>query len=137
MFASSRAERRSDEGDLADGFFVAPTVFADVEDSMRIAREEIFGPVACILPFDSFDEVTRRANATSFGLAGGVWTTNLARAHRVAEVLQAGTVWVNTYNMLDPGVPFGGYKMSGWGKEGGPDALDGFLATKSVWINTA
>jgi aldehyde dehydrogenase (NAD+) len=115
---------------------VAPTVFADVADTMRIAREEIFGPVASILPFDSVEEVIGRANATSFGLAGGLWTKDVGKAHRVADALQAGTVWVNTYNMLDPGVPFGGYKMSGWGKEGGPAALEGFLNTKSVWINT-
>jgi aldehyde dehydrogenase (NAD+) len=127
---------RVEDGDLASGFFVAPTVFADVADTMRIAREEIFGPVASILPFDSVEEVITRANATSFGLAGGLWTRDVGKAHRVADALQAGTVWVNTYNMLDPGVPFGGYKTSGWGKEGGPAALEGFLNTKSVWINT-
>jgi aldehyde dehydrogenase (NAD+) len=124
------------EGDLAQGYFMEPTVFADVQDSMRIAREEIFGPVASILPFDTFDEVVARANATSFGLAGGVWTRDIGKAHRTAEALQAGTVWVNTYNMLDPGVPFGGYKTSGWGKEAGAESLEGFLNTKSVWINT-
>jgi aldehyde dehydrogenase (NAD+) len=127
---------RVEEGDLAKGFFVEPTVFADVQDTMRIAREEIFGPVACILPFDSFDEVVARANASSFGLAGGVWTRDIGKAHRLADALQAGTIWVNTYNMLDPGVPFGGYKMSGWGKEAGAESLEGFLNTKSVWINT-
>jgi aldehyde dehydrogenase (NAD+) len=127
---------RVEDGDLAHGYFVEPTVFADVQDTMRIAREEIFGPVACILPFDSFDEVVARANATSFGLAGGVWTRDIGKAHRLADALQAGTVWVNTYNMLDPGVPFGGYKTSGWGKEAGAESLEGFLNTKSVWINT-
>jgi len=127
---------RVEDDDLAHGYFVEPTVFADVQDSMRIAREEIFGPVACILPFDSFDEVVARANATSFGLAGGVWTRDIGKAHRLADALQAGTVWVNTYNMLDPGVPFGGYKTSGWGKEAGAESLEGFLNTKSVWINT-
>ena len=127
---------RVEDGDLAKGFFVEPTVFADVDDTMRIAREEIFGPVASILPFDSVEDVTARANATSFGLAGGVWTQDVGKAHRIADALQAGTVWVNTYNMLDPAVPFGGYKTSGWGKEGGPAALDAFLNTKAVWINT-
>ncbi len=121
---------------LERGFFVRPTVFADVDDAMTIAQEEIFGPVACILPFDGVEEVTARANATSLGLAGGIWTQDITKAHRLAEALQVGTVWVNTYNMLDPAVPFGGYKMSGWGKEGGADALDAFLKTKTVWINT-
>ncbi len=124
-----------DDG-LENGFFVKPTVFADVDDAMTIAQEEIFGPVACVLPFDSVDEVTARANATSMGLAGGIWTRDITKAHRLAEALQVGTVWVNTYNMLDPAVPFGGYKMSGWGKEGGADSLDAFLSTKSIWINT-
>ena len=128
--------RRIVDGALADGYFVAPTVFADVDDGMRIAREEIFGPVASILPFDTEDEVVARANATRFGLAGGLWTRDVGRAHRVADALHAGTVWVNTYNQLDPAVPFGGYGMSGWGKEAGPESLDGFLNTKSVWINT-
>jgi aldehyde dehydrogenase (NAD+) len=128
--------RRAEDGELAKGYFVEPTVFADVEDSMSIAREEIFGPVACILPFDTVEEVVARANATSYGLAGGVWTQDVGKAHRVADRLRAGTVWVNTYNMFDPAVPFGGYKMSGWGKEGGPDALDAFLSTKAVWINS-
>jgi aldehyde dehydrogenase (NAD+) len=127
---------RIEDGELANGYFVAPTVFADVHDTMRIAREEIFGPVACILPFDSLEEVVGRANATSFGLAGGVWTRDIGKAHRVADALHAGTVWVNTYNQLDPAVPFGGYQMSGWGKEAGPESLEGFLNTKSVWINT-
>lgn len=127
---------RLTDGALANGYFVEPTVFADVEDSMHIAQEEIFGPVASILAFDTADEVISRANATSFGLAGGVWTADITKAHRLADQLRAGTVWVNTYNQLDPAVPFGGYKMSGWGKEGGPDALDGFLTTKAVWIRT-
>jgi aldehyde dehydrogenase (NAD+) len=128
-------DRIVDDG-LERGFFVRPTVFADVEDEMTIAQEEIFGPVACLLPFDSVEEVTSRANATSLGLAGGVWTQDITKAHRIADALQVGTVWVNTYNMMDPAVPFGGYKMSGWGKETGPDSLDAFLNTKTVWINT-
>jgi len=127
---------RVETGDLADGYFVAPTVFADVADEMRVAREEIFGPVACVLPFDSIDEVVARSNATSFGLAGGVWTRDVGKAHRLANDLRTGTVWVNTYNLFDPAVPFGGHKMSGWGHECGPDALDEYLSTKAVWIRT-
>lgn len=123
-------------GDLAGGFFVEPTVFAEVHDGMRIAREEIFGPVISVFPFDDTDEVIRRANDTPYGLAAGVWTQNLARAHRVAGALRSGTVWVNTYLYLDPAVPFGGHKMSGWGHELGPLGLDEYLTTKSVWVST-
>lgn len=128
--------RRLVDGDRGEGYFVAPTVFADVADDMRIARDEIFGPVASILPFDTLDEVAVRANATTYGLAGGIWTLDIGKAHRLAAALKAGTVWVNTYNQFDPAVPFGGYKMSGWGRECGPDALEPFLNTKAVWICT-
>jgi aldehyde dehydrogenase (NAD+) len=127
---------RLDEGDLARGYFVAPTVFADVRDDMRVAREEIFGPVACVLPFDSPAEAAARANGTRYGLAGGVWTRDVGKAHRLAAELQAGTVWVNSMLLMDPAVPFGGYKMSGWGLEMGEHALAEYLNTKSVWIST-
>jgi aldehyde dehydrogenase (NAD+) len=118
-----------------DGFFIAPTIFDNLSDSMTVVREEIFGPVLSALSFDTIEEALARANATEFGLASGVWTTNLATAHRMARGLRAGSVWVNCYQMLDPGVPFGGYKMSGFGRESGPHHIEDYLETKAVWIN--
>jgi aldehyde dehydrogenase (NAD+) len=123
------------DGDLAGGYFVAPTVFADVEDSMRIAQEEIFGPVASVLPFDDVDEVVSRANSTRFGLGGAVWTRDIGKAHRVAAGLESGVVWVNTYGQFDPSMPVGGSKMSGWGRELSQHGLEGYLNVKAVWIN--
>ena len=127
---------RLTDGALARGHFVAPTVFTKVRDDMRIAQEEIFGPVICALPFDTFDEVIARANATRFGLAGGVWTRDITTAHRAIKRIRAGSVWVNQYQVMDPNVPFGGYKMSGYGREGGMEHLEGYLNTKGVWIRT-
>ncbi|MER9466599.1 aldehyde dehydrogenase family protein [Mesorhizobium sp. M0482] len=122
------------EGALAAGNFVAPTVFAGVSDDMKIAREEIFGPVISALPFDTLDEAVERANNTPYGLAAGVFTQNLATAHQLSRKIRAGSVWVNTYHALDPAVPFGGYKMSGYGREGGAEHLDEYLNTKGVFI---
>ncbi|WP_376705740.1 aldehyde dehydrogenase family protein [Mesorhizobium sp. ISC25] len=122
------------EGALAAGNFVAPTVFAGVSDDMKIAREEIFGPVISALPFDTLDEAVERANNTPYGLAAGVFTQNLATAHRLSRKIRAGSVWVNTYHAIDPAVPFGGYKMSGYGREGGAEHLDEYLNTKGVFI---
>ena len=120
---------------LDEGYFVEPTIFTGVADDMTIAREEVFGPVLCAFAFDSVDEVLARANATSFGLGSGVWTRDLATAHRMARGIQAGSVWVNCYQMLDPAVPFGGYKLSGFGRESGAHHIDEYLETKGVWIN--
>ncbi|MER9680025.1 aldehyde dehydrogenase family protein [Mesorhizobium sp. M0184] len=122
------------EGALAAGNFVAPTVFAGVSDDMKIAREEIFGPVISALPFDTLDEAVERANNTPYGLAAGVFTQNLATAHQLSRKIRAGSVWVNTYHAIDPAVPFGGYKMSGYGREGGGEHLAEYLNTKGVFI---
>ncbi|ETI63673.1 betaine-aldehyde dehydrogenase [Sphingobium sp. C100] len=117
------------------GFFIQPTIFDNVNDGMTIAREEIFGPVLSSFAFDTIEEVLQRANATEFGLGSGVWTRDLATAHRMARGIRAGSVWVNCYQMLDPGVPFGGYGMSGFGRESGPHHIEDYLETKAVWIN--
>jgi aldehyde dehydrogenase (NAD+) len=122
-------------GELASGYFVEPTIFAGVHNDMAIAREEIFGPVASIIPFDSMDEALRIANDTPFGLAGGVWTRNVSTAHKVAQGIKAGTVWVNCYGALDPQVGFGGYKLSGYGWKGGPEHVDSYLYQKAVYMN--
>ncbi len=119
---------------LGNGYFVSPTIFTDVEDKMAIAQEEIFGPVLSVLPFTSEAEVITRANASRYGLAAGVWTQNLRRAHGVAAALEAGTVWINSYNMIDPSMPFGGYKESGFGRDLGADAMRSYTQTKSVWV---
>jgi aldehyde dehydrogenase (NAD+) len=126
--------RRANEGHLAKGNFIEPTVFAGVSDRMQIARDEIFGPVISALPFDTLDEAVKRANATQYGLAAGVFTRDVSKAHSLSRSLRAGSVWVNTYHAIDPAVPFGGYKMSGYGREGGAEQLDAYLNTKGVFI---
>ena len=131
---SSPAGERPTVDGLPEGLFVQPTVFADVTDSMRIAREEIFGPVMCVLPFDDEDEVVARANASPFGLAAGVFTRDIARGHRVVARLEAGTCWINTYNLTPIAMPFGGVKRSGIGRENGRVALDHYSQLKSVYV---
>jgi betaine-aldehyde dehydrogenase len=118
------------------GVFIQPTVFADVSDAMTIAREEIFGPVMAVLDFDDEDEVVARANATQFGLAAGVFTRDLARAHRVIARLEAGTTWINTYNLTPVEMPFGGVKGSGLGRENGLAAIEHYSRVKSVYVAT-
>jgi aldehyde dehydrogenase (NAD+) len=114
------------------GYFVRPTVFADVRDEMTIAREEIFGPVMSVIPFKSMDEVIARANDTKFGLAAAVWTRDMKKALAVAHSVRAGTMWVNCYNVLDTRAPFGGFKQSGIGRELGEDGLQQYTQIKSV-----
>ena len=116
------------------GYYVEATVFDGVRPDMTIAREEIFGPVLAVLTFDDFEQGVALANQSMYGLAAGVWTKDIQKAHRVARALKAGTVWVNTYNFYDPAAPFGGYKASGFGRDLGREALDGYLETKSVWV---
>ncbi|MCH8200684.1 MAG: aldehyde dehydrogenase family protein [Chloroflexi bacterium] len=117
------------------GYFVQPTIFADVNNRMRIAQEEIFGPVASVIPIKDVDEAVRIANDTSYGLAAAVWTRDVAQAHDVASRLKAGTVWVNTYGATDTRSPWGGFKDSGFGRELGRQALDLYTEYKSVWIS--
>jgi acyl-CoA reductase-like NAD-dependent aldehyde dehydrogenase len=117
-----------------DGFFVSPTVLADVAQDSPFVQEEIFGPVLTVQPFDTEDDAVRMANGTPYGLAAGLQTGDISRAHRVAARLRAGIVWVNSWALLDTAVPFGGYKDSGYGREGGPEGLDEYLQTKSVVI---
>ena len=117
------------------GWFVQATVLADVDNRMRVAQEEIFGPVLAVIPFDDVDDAVAKANDVAYGLASGVWTCDVKKAHQVARRLQAGTVWVNAYNFYDAGMPFGGYKQSGFGRDLGPDCLNDYTQVKSVWLN--
>jgi acyl-CoA reductase-like NAD-dependent aldehyde dehydrogenase len=124
----------SPDGGNGGGYFVEPTLFTGVADSMRIAREEIFGPVLVAMPFEDLEEVARRANDTEYGLAAGLWTRDISNAHKLAAMLQAGNVYVNTWGGGDPAAPFGGYKASGIGREKGRANLDAYLETKTVWV---
>jgi acyl-CoA reductase-like NAD-dependent aldehyde dehydrogenase len=121
--------------ELGNGLFIEPTIFTQVNNKMSIAQEEVFGPVLSIIPFDTEDDAIAIANDTKYGLASGVWTTNLSRAMRVSRAVHAGTVWVNTYRASSAMAPFGGFKESGFGKDRGIMALDEFLQTKNVMID--
>lgn len=128
-------------GERADvggkGYFVKPTVFDGVRNDMRIAREEIFGPVLATIPVKDVEEAAAKANETVYGLAAAVWTRDVRKAHQVARRLKAGTVWVNAYNLYDNALPFGGYKQSGFGRECGSAAVEHYTQTKSVWVSLA
>jgi phenylacetaldehyde dehydrogenase len=122
------------DGELERGYFVQPTVFADVRNEMRIMQEEIFGPVVAVTPFTEIEEVVQASNESAYGLAAGIWTQEIGKAHRAAAAMKAGTVWINCYNVFDAASPFGGYKQSGYGREMGRHALELYTQVKSVWV---
>jgi len=123
-----------ERGPQAKGYFVKPTIYTAVRNEMRIAQEEIFGPVAVLIPFTDETDAVLQGNATTYGLGAGVWTRDISRAHRVARALKAGSVWVNCYGLIDPIAPFGGYKQSGFGRELGPQSIDLYTQIKSVYV---
>ena len=123
------------EGNFKNGFFFQPTVFSDVQNTMRVAQEEIFGPVASAITFRDEKDLIKQANDTIYGLSAGIWTKDITRAHRFAKEIKAGTVWINTFNMMNAASPFGGYKQSGYGREMGKHALELYTHVKSVWVD--
>src|SRR5258705_2642079 len=116
------------------GYFVEPTVLVNTKPGMKVTEEEIFGPVVCAIPFTDVEEVTAAANKNIYGLAAAVWTRDISKAHRIANELRAGTVWINCYNVFDAALPFGGYKESGWGREMGHEVLNLYTQTKAVVV---
>ncbi len=123
------------EGAFQKGYFFSPTIFSDVNNKMRVAQEEIFGPVVSVISFKDEDDLIRQANDTIYGLSAGIWTQNITRAHRFAKEIKAGVVWINTFNMFNAASPFGGYKQSGYGREMGRHALELYTQVKSVWVD--
>lgn len=123
------------EGDLAGGYYFQPTIFSDVKNDMRVAREEIFGPVVSVISFSDEADLLRQANDSIYGLAAGIFTRDIVRAHKFARDVKAGVVWINTWNMFNAASPFGGYKQSGYGREMGHHAIDLYTQTKSVWVD--
>lgn len=123
------------DADFQKGFFFQPTIFTEVKNSMRVAQEEIFGPVTSVITFKDEDDLIKQANDTIFGLSAGIWTKDITRAHRFARAIKAGTVWINTFNMFNAASPFGGYKHSGYGREMGKHALELYTQVKSVWVD--
>jgi phenylacetaldehyde dehydrogenase len=130
--ALSGGHRKGDKG-----YFVEPTVLVNTREDMKVVREEIFGPVVTAMPFDDPEEILPRANNSEYGLAAAVWTRDISKAHRTAELLRAGTVWINCYNIFDAALPFGGYKQSGWGREMGHDVLNNYTQTKAICTKLA
>ncbi|WP_257350959.1 aldehyde dehydrogenase family protein [Pseudalkalibacillus decolorationis] len=122
-------------GKLDTGFFIEPTIFVDVKEHMTIAKEEIFGPVVVVMPYNTVEEVIERSNNSPYGLGAGIWTENVKTAHKVANQLKSGSVWINCYDALDPASPFGGYKQSGFGRDLSAYALESYTEVKSVWVN--
>jgi 4-guanidinobutyraldehyde dehydrogenase/NAD-dependent aldehyde dehydrogenase len=129
----SGGNRVSVEG--GKGFFLEPTIFDGVSNSAKIAQEEIFGPVLSVLAFDDAEQAVEQANNNPYGLAAAVWTRDIKKAHTVSRMLKAGTVWINTYGMMDSALPFGGFKQSGFGRELGMHAIEHYTELKTVWLN--
>jgi aldehyde dehydrogenase (NAD+) len=123
------------EGDFQNGYFFQPTIFCDVKNQMRVAQEEIFGPVTSAITFSNEEELIKQANETIYGLSAGIWTRDITRAHRFAKEIHAGTIWINTFNMFNAASPFGGFKQSGYGREMGKHALELYTHIKSVWVD--
>ena len=123
------------EGEFQRGYFFQPTIFSEVKNEMRVAQEEIFGPVTSVITFKDEDDLIKQANQTVYGLSAGIWTRDIVRAHRFAKEIKAGVVWINTFNMFNAASPFGGYKQSGYGREMGKHALELYTQVKSVWVD--